>query len=126
MFPQINALPRAQREASAAQRQAQIHRRQRGADMRGHVIRALAGVGKQRIAVRHETLEKAFEIPAHVRVGVLLDEQRSRGVPQVQRHEAMLEPILGKPGFDLGGEVIKPAPARGECQFVESLVEHEV
>ena len=80
---------------------------------------------KQRVAVGYEALEKAFEIGAHVRVGVLLDEQRSRRVPQVQRDQAVLETTLSDPSRDLIGEVIKPATARGERQFMESLVEHE-
>ena len=101
MFPQVNALPRAQRQASAAQWQAEVHGRERGADVRRHVVRALAGVDKQRIAVGHEALEEPFEIGAHVRIGVFLDEQRGRRVPQVQRDEAMLETAFGNPGRDL-------------------------
>jgi hypothetical protein len=58
MFPQVNALPRAQRKASAAQRQAEVHGGERGADVCRHVVRTLAGVDKKRVAVGHEALKK--------------------------------------------------------------------
>jgi hypothetical protein len=77
MFPQINSLPRSEREPSGAQRNTQIHRRQRGADVRGHVVIAFRRVDEQRIAVRHEPFEKCLKIAPHVRVGIFLDEQRS-------------------------------------------------
>jgi hypothetical protein len=94
MFPQVNALPRAERQPPAAQRQAEVHGRECGADVRWHVVRAFEGMSEQRIAVGHEALEKAFEIGAHVRVGVLLNEQRGRRVPQVQRDQTILKTTL--------------------------------
>jgi hypothetical protein len=45
-------------------------------------------------------------------------------VLEMQRDEAIPEAALGDPGLYLGGEVVKPASACGERQFVESLVEH--
>lgn len=126
MFPQVNALPRAERQASVAQGQAEVHGGERGADVRRHVVRALAGMDEERIAVGHEAVEEAFEIAAYVRVGVFLDEQRGGRVPQVQGDEPMLETTLGNPGRELSGEIVQPATARGHRQFVESLVEHGV
>ncbi len=46
VFPQINPLPCSERRASGADGQAQIHRCQRGADVRGHVIVALRRMDK--------------------------------------------------------------------------------
>ena len=44
-----------------------IHRRQRGADVRGHIVVAFRRVDEKRIAVRHEPFEKRVQIAPHVR-----------------------------------------------------------
>jgi hypothetical protein len=42
-----------------------------------------AGVG------RRDALERGDEIGLHIRVGVLLDDQGGRGVPQIKQHHAV-------------------------------------
>lgn len=88
MLVEINALPRAEHQSSALNRNAQRRGRECGAHVRGHVVRAFARVPKQRIAVRHEALKKSFEIALHFGIGVLLNEQRSRGVLHKKREQA--------------------------------------
>lgn len=100
VFPEINPLPCPQRQLSAMQRDGEVHRGQRGPDMRGHVVVPLGGVHKQRVAVWHESLKKSVEITTHVGVGIFLDEQRSGGVSQMQGHEAVAEFVLTKPLHD--------------------------
>ena len=58
MFPQIKSLPRSERELSIANWDAQVDRRKRGADVRGHIIVAFRRVDEQRVAIRHEPFEK--------------------------------------------------------------------
>ena len=125
MFPQINPLPRAERQATAAHGNAQIDRGQRRAHVCGHVVVAFAGVREQRIAIRHETLEESLQIGAHVRVGIFLNEQGRRRVPHVERDEAVAETVLGNPRFNRAREVVEAASARGNAQFVLGLTEHE-
>src|SRR5208283_3322153 len=45
-------------------------------------------------------------------------------MPQMQCQQAVLEFVLAHPPFNFAGEFIKPAPARRNGQFVESLPEH--
>jgi hypothetical protein len=124
VFPQINPLPRSQRELSGADGKVQIHRRQCRADVRGHVVVAFRRVDKQRVAVRHEPLEKRLQIAAHIRVGIFLDEQRSRRVLQMNREQTVVEFILREPFFHLARELVKPASARGNRQLLEKLAQH--
>ena len=98
----------------------QIHRRQRRAHVRRHVVVAFRGVDEERVAVGHEPLEKRLQIAPHIRIGVFLDEQRSRSMPQMQCQQAVLELVFVHPFFDLAREFIKPAPARRNGQFVKS------
>ena len=125
VFPKINALPRAEREVASAKRDTEIHGRKRGADVRRHVVRAFAGVLEERVAIRHEAFEETFEIGAHIRVGILLNQERGRGVLQMQREQAVRKILPREPGFDFRGEVIQPASAGGETEFVRRLAKHK-
>ena len=44
MLPKINSLPGSESEPAGFEWQTEVHRRERGTDVRGHVIRALTGV----------------------------------------------------------------------------------
>ena len=54
VFPQINPLPCPKHGLPGMHRQAQVHRCQRAADVRGHVVVAFRRVAEQCIAIRHE------------------------------------------------------------------------
>ena len=95
VFPQINSLPGSQRELAGVNREGEVHRRQRGADVGGHVVVAFGGVGEQRVAVAHEPCKKGGEVAAHVRVGVFLDQERGGSMAQVQGEQPVAEFICG-------------------------------
>ena len=59
VFPQINSLPRAEREFAVRNRNGHVHGRERGADVRGHVVVAFGGVIEDCIAIGHEPREAA-------------------------------------------------------------------
>ena len=73
VLPQINPLPCSEDEPAIVERDGKIHRRQCGADVRGHIIIALSSVNEQRIAIAHEPREERIEVAAHVGIGILLD-----------------------------------------------------
>jgi len=75
VLPKIYALPCTQHEEPATERNRKLHRRQRRADVGGHVIRALVAVPEERIAIRNEAGQETFEISPHVRIGILLHDQ---------------------------------------------------
>ena len=92
--------------------------------MRGHIVVTLRHVDEQWIAVRHEPFEERLQIAAHVRVGVFLNQQRGRRVPQEQCQQAVLEFILFHPLLHFARELAKSAPARGDRQLVKGLTQH--
>jgi hypothetical protein len=59
-----------------------------GFDVRGHVVWPLDLVHPAGLR-RGDAFERGDEIGAHVRIGVLLNHQRRRGVPQKDKHGAV-------------------------------------
>ena len=90
MFPNINALPGAEGRLATNDGNAEVHRGQRRANVRRHVVLALARVLKQRVAIGNQPRKKSLQIAAHFRVGIFLDQQRRGGMAQVQREQAIL------------------------------------
>src|SRR2546421_182227 len=68
MFPEINSLPGSERKLAATKWNGEVHRGQRRADVRRHVVIAFGGMDEMGIAIRDQTGEKVFQIPAHIRV----------------------------------------------------------
>ena len=62
--------------------------RQRGADMRGHVVGAFRIMRVMR-AFRRQSGKDGFEIAEHGRIGVFLDNERGRGVPAKSREQPL-------------------------------------
>ena len=85
MLPNVDALPGPENELAARDRDAEVDGRQRSADVRGHIVITFRRVDEHRVAVGHEMLEKGFEVAAHVRIGILLNEERRGSVLQVER-----------------------------------------
>lgn len=89
MLPNINPLPCPQGKFATVDGDAQVHRRQSGANMSGHIIITLGSVFEDIIAVRNQAFEEAFEVSPDFRVGILLNQQRSRCVLNVNSSEAV-------------------------------------
>src|SRR5579883_682433 len=94
VFPQIYALPGAQRQFAIPNRNTQTDAGEDRAHVRGHVIRPFCVVSEQRIAVAYQSGEVAFEIVAHHGISVLADQQRATGV----MHEHLREPRVDAAG----------------------------
>ncbi len=65
-----------------------VRLRERGADVRGHVVRAFGGVPVMARVLRHKALEEIVEIGDHVGVGILLNHQRRGGVLEEDGQQA--------------------------------------
>ena len=93
MLEQVDALPGAKCQATFDHGDRQLRLRQRGADVRRHVVGPFRAVDVASI-LRRDPLEKFLEVGLHVGIGVLLDHQRCRRVPTEDREKA---------GLDAGG-----------------------
>ena len=111
VFPEINALPRAQRQPTMPHRNGEIDRGERSPNMCRHIIGAFNGVNEQAVAIRNEAREKGFQVASHIRIGIFLDEQGSRGVPEVKRDETVLDVVVRKPFGNFTRNFVKPTSA---------------
>ena len=84
VFPQVNSLPGSECGPPLCYGYGQIDCGQRRPNVRRHVVFAFNGMKEKRITVRREASEEALQIATHVGIGVLLDEERSGGMAQVQ------------------------------------------
>ena len=88
VFPEIDTLPGAEYEFSVFERNAEIYGGQCGADVCRHVIFAFGGVLEDRIAIGTYAREKPFQVAAHFRIGILLNQQRRGCVLQMESGDA--------------------------------------
>ena len=89
VLEQVDALPAAEIRPAGVDRDREMGRGQGGADVRRHVVRAFLGVPVVAQVLRHDAPEELVEIVQHVRIGVLLDQERCRGVVQVEGQQAL-------------------------------------
>ena len=81
VFAQIDRLPHAQNRFAVRDGDVDGHVRQNRADVGGHIVRALERVGIKRIVPRRDAVEKVFQIGQNVGIGVFLNGQSGRSVP---------------------------------------------
>src|SRR2546425_318540 len=74
--PRGKSLATSQRQGATGDRNGDVHRRQRRANVRWHVIVSFGRVMEQGVSVRRQTREETLQVPAHFRVSVLLNQQR--------------------------------------------------
>ena len=121
MLKQIDALPRAQRHSPALHRNRELSGRQGRSNMRGHVIGPFHGVPVQPVILGRKAAEKHIQIVDHIRVGILLNQQRCRCVLHEDRQQSRAHFLLGKPSGNLTGEFVEPFAARRDLQRVRPL-----
>src|SRR3989442_883661 len=90
VFPEVNPLPRAQRQLATLERNAEIHRGKRRAHMSWHVVLAFSGMPENWVAIRCEPRKQTFEVVLHFGIGILLNQQRRGRVLQMERGNARL------------------------------------
>ena len=80
MLEEIDPLPRAERQAAALHGYGELRLRQCRPQMGGHVVGALGAMTVAAGRLRSDGLEEGLEVGAHLRVCVLLDDERRGGV----------------------------------------------
>ena len=126
MLPDVNALPGAENEFAARDRDAQVDGSQGSADVRGHVVVAFGRVDEHGVSVGHELIEKGLEIAAHVWIGVFLNEKRRGSVLQMERRETRFQTAFRNKFFDAARKLIEAASAGRDLQFVNALTQHDI
>ena len=85
VFPKVDALPRPESHPALDNRDGKIHSGERGPDMGRHVIFPLGSVNKQSVAIPDQSGEKGLQVTANVRIRILLNHERGRGVADLKR-----------------------------------------
>lgn len=78
VLPQVDALPRTQREPTVHERNGQGCRRERRPDVAGHVVWPLEGVRELGIALGHVPTHPSLKVQPRGGIGVFLDDQTRR------------------------------------------------
>ena len=78
-----DALPDAELEPAVADRDRQLRLGQRTLDVRRHVVGPLVVVAVEAHILRHDPAQKGVEVVAHVGRRIFLDQERGRGVLDV-------------------------------------------
>ena len=89
--------------------------------MRGHVVQTFGFVDIALVVFGRDFLEKIFQIRLDVGIGVLLNEQRGRGVAAENRQESGRDILRAKPARDLGADLDKTFAAGLNVQAMERL-----
>ena len=76
-----------------------------------HVVRPFDGVAVQRRIFFDQSLEKRFQVPLHIGIGVFLDGQRGTGMLAENRQLAGGDALAGNPAGNFTGDFIKPLSA---------------
>src|SRR6516165_3786710 len=106
MLQEKNALPDAELDAPVGNRDRQLGLGQGTLDVRRHVVGPFVVVAIEGDILRYEPPQKCLEIAQHLRRRVLLDQQRSRGVRDVDGKEAERDGLALDPAGDLGRDLL--------------------
>ena len=85
---EINALPCTEGEPARHHRHGERHASQHGFDMGGHVVRSFHVVRPARTD-GSKAVKRSDEIGTHIGIGILLNNERSRGVPDVEEQRSL-------------------------------------
>src|SRR5260221_106642 len=124
MFPKVKFLPGAEHQPAFLHRYAQIDGRERRANVRRHIVITFAGVLEQRVTIGRETREKPLQITPDFRIGIFLNQERSRGVLEMEGGQPGLETCLGSQRLHLVGELVKAPATRAHLDLMDTLPQH--
>src|SRR5690554_2519435 len=112
VLAQVNTLPDTKVQPALCYRNGNACAQQARLDMRRQVVGPFVAVAVARLAFRHRTIEILLEIRAYRRIGVFIEGQRRRCVPNQQMHQPDIQCRQFREGRDdLPGDQVKaPGP----------------
>jgi hypothetical protein len=124
VFPQVDALPRTEREAPVREWNRKLHSGQRRADVGRHVIGALVAMLEERVAIGYKAGEETLEISAHVGIDILLHDEARGRVAKKKRQQTAFHAGLGCPIGDWTSDLDQAATGGVEAQRSVGLAKH--
>src|ERR1019366_10651214 len=92
-------------------------------NMGRHVVGTLVAMAKERIVIRHQAREEPVEVATNIGIGILLNHDTRRGVPNEERQETCLEARLVDPIEHRSRDLEQAASAAFERQGSGELAE---
>src|SRR5688572_7786549 len=121
MLEDVHRLPGPERELAVDDRDRELRRGQRGADVGGHVVGPLGGVAIQPLVLGHELPEERVEVAEHGGVGVLLHDERGRGVTNEDGEKPGRHLLAVDPRSQLARHVVEAGAARPDGEAMSRL-----
>ena len=121
VLEQENALPAAEIGLALDHRDRQMGLGQGRPDVRRHVVGAFLGVGVVADVLRHQFAEERVDVVEDARVGVLLDQERGRGMMEVDGQQPARDALGRNPGPHPLGDLVEPLTVGREEQLLEPL-----
>jgi hypothetical protein len=121
MLGDVNALPRAERHLAAGDGYVQRYAVDHGFDMRGHIVGAF-GIMNPACILGRDPFEGRDKIGLHVRIGILLNDKRRRGMPQIKQHDTIARLDIAQEARDLSRYFKKPSPAVSTVSIALAMV----
>jgi hypothetical protein len=120
VLEEVDALPGAEDEAAVQDGDGELDLREGGFEVGGHVVEAFVVVNVGTV-VGGDVVEVGEDVALHGGVGVLLDEQRRRGVAAEDGEQAGVDLLVGDPLAEGRGELVKGLAAGVEVEVVGGL-----
>ena len=105
VLDKIDALPRPKRRFASDDRNRDMSLRQRGTNMRRHVVGALSAVLEQRIAIRNKAREEPLQITHDFRIGVFLNQQTRRCVADENSQQPVVDLAATHPALNIARDL---------------------
>jgi hypothetical protein len=121
MFEQIDPLPSAKHQSPRGNRDRKLGWRERGPDMRGHIVRSFRPVEIAHVIFWRGGVEKIFKIGLNVRVCVFLNEERRRGMAAKYRQKAGRDILAPQPKRDFAADFNKTFAPRLNVKRMKRL-----
>lgn len=117
MLTKIDPLPGSQRKATVANRNLQLTSEEGRLHVRGHIVRAFAGVNERHILWANQ-IDGRFHVDADIWIGIFVDRQASRRVLNEDLQHSNLKISNFRKRIDhMPGNQMETARKRRKCQL---------
>jgi len=89
--------------------------------VRRHIVRAFRGVAIQPRVFRNQSGHEIGQIANHIRIGILLNDQRCGRVLAKDRDQSGLRRLFADPRLNLAGELVQPFAVSSDVDLMSEL-----
>ena len=117
MLPEVDTLPGSKGQPPIDNWYHQAGFRQNILYMRRHIVRPLVGVAEIWLVFRNQPVEVGLEVCARGGIGIFIDTETRRGVPEKDITKTAVDRTLANYRRNLRGNFMQPATARSQRKY---------